>query len=224
VGSAPEPLSNERTAGLRLHLGCGERYLDGYINIDLPPDEHTVLSTPADVHADITTLHYEPGSVDEVRLHHVFEHFDRPTALRLLTQWYGWLREGGTLIIETPDLEESARRFTSRWRRGNRSLLVRHLFGSHEAAWAVHADGWYEEKFRLVLGSLGFGELLFQRSAWQGTHNITVTARKLSPSRPAEELLDSAEDLLRSSLVDDSDSERRLHAAWVRTLRKTEDP
>ena len=26
----------------RLHLGCGTRYLDGYVNIDYPPSEHTV--------------------------------------------------------------------------------------------------------------------------------------------------------------------------------------
>ena len=81
---------------IRLHLGCGEKYLEGYVNIDYPPDEHSVqVSSPADVYADITELSYEPGSVAEVRLHHVFEHFDRVTALSLLIDWYAWLEEGG---------------------------------------------------------------------------------------------------------------------------------
>lgn len=206
---------------MRLHLGCGERYLRGYVNIDFPPGEHTLqTASPADVHADITRLAYPAGSVDEIRLHHVFEHFDRPTALRLLIDWYEWLKEGGALIVETPDLEECARRFSSRRRRRERFLVVRHLFGSHEARWAVHADGWYEEKFRLVLGSLGFGELSFERSSWRGTHNITVSARKIAPIRSTEQLLTTAEDLLRLSLVDDSDSERRLHEVWTRAVRE----
>ena len=96
----------------RLHLGCGERYLEGYVNIDYPLDQHSVqISSPADLHADITELSYEPATVAEVRLHHVFEHFDRVTALRLLIDWYAWLEEGGLLLIETPDFEASVRRF-----------------------------------------------------------------------------------------------------------------
>src|SRR5688572_678533 len=118
-------------APLRLHLGCGEQYLDGYVNIDFPPSEHSVqLSSPADELADITRLTYARGSVDEVRLHHVFEHFDRPTALRLLIDWRLWLADGGRLTIETPDFEACARAFTRRLRIRRRGVLARHVFGS----------------------------------------------------------------------------------------------
>src|SRR5579859_5581695 len=85
---------------IRLHLGCGERYLEGYVNVDFPPDTQALMDTSkADMHADLTKLEYEPDSVQEVRLHHVFEHFDRPTALRLLLDWYDWLIPGGLLTI-----------------------------------------------------------------------------------------------------------------------------
>ena len=97
--------------GLKLHLGCGERYLSGYVNIDLPTTEHSVQTrTKVDVEADITTLRYESGSIAEIRLHHVLEHFARPTALRLLMQWYDWLVEGGVLVLETPDFERTIRK------------------------------------------------------------------------------------------------------------------
>src|SRR4051812_1479624 len=123
---------------LRLHLGCGERHLDGYVNIDYPPSEHTVqTATAADELADITRLEYPAGSVAEIRLHHVFEHFDRPTALRLLADWRGWLAPGGELTIETPDFERCARAFARRTTtEKRREVLLRHMFGSHEAAWA----------------------------------------------------------------------------------------
>lgn len=212
---------NTPKSGLpRLHLGCGERYLDGYVNIDLPSEHHTVLATAPDQLADISTLSYPPESVAEVRLHHVFEHFDRPTALRLLIDWHEWLTPGGKLMIETPDFERAAQAFVRRVGRGDRGAILRHVFGSHEAAWAVHWDGWYADRYRRTLEGLGFGTLHIERAKWHGTHNITVTATRLGSTRTREGQLAVASDLLRESLVDESDSERRLLAEWTRRLRQ----
>jgi hypothetical protein len=206
---------------MRLHLGCGERYLEGYVNIDYPADQHSVqVSSPADLHADITKLSYDPGSIAEVRLHHVFEHFDRVTALRLLVDWHGWLREGGLLVIETPDFEAAARRFGRRRFRGRRGTIVRHVFGSQEAGWAFHADGWYDEKFREVLGALGYAVVRAERESWRDTDNITVTASKPPPPWPSrDELVERAGEILERSLVDRSPSELRLHETWMQQLR-----
>jgi hypothetical protein len=210
---------------LRLHLGCGERYLEGYVNIDYPLTEHSVqVTSPADVHADITRLSYEEASVAEVRLHHVFEHFDRVTALRLLIDWYGWLEESGILVIETPDFEASARRFLRRRSRRHRGAIVRHLFGSQEADWAFHADGWYKEKFREVLEALGYELVRAERASWRATDNITVTARKPAAPWPTrEELTERAPAILKRSMIDDSPSETRLHEIWLRSLREPGD-
>ena len=218
---------------LKLHLGCGERYLEGYVNIDFPATEHSVQTAMRpDVLADIRQLDYPAQSVSEVRLHHVFEHFDRATALRLLIDWRTWLSPGGTLIIETPDFERSATAFLLAARLGalgrgplrrivgrRRGTQLRHVFGSHEAAWAVHWDGWHKARYERTLGRLSYDSLAFKRERWRGTHNITVTARVSAPAPPRETLLSAAEDLLRDSLVDDSESERRQHAHWVSILR-----
>jgi hypothetical protein len=197
---------------LRLHLGCGEVYLPGYVNIDLPP------ALRADLAADVTALRYEPESVAEIRLHHVFEHFTRGTALRLLLDWYDWLVADGVLTIETPDFERSAREFARRPRVQSRAVLVRHLFGSHEADWAVHRDGWYRDKFAHVLGGLGYADLSFAFGDWKGTFNITVTARKRPPFAERRDRLAAAERVLRESLVDDSPSEQRLLEVWLSEL------
>lgn len=210
--------------GLRLHLGCGGVYLDGYRNIDLPPKEHGVQEgVRPDEYADITQLGYPPGSVEEIRLHHLFEHFDRPTTLRLLIDWYGWLEDGGRLTIETPDFEAAARRFLKRRFRSRRGAVVRHIFGSQEAPWAFHTDGWYEDKFREVLSALGYEVVRFDRASWRDTDNIVVTARKPSPPWPGrDEQLDRAEELLRASLVDDSPTEVTLHRVWTDSLRRSQ--
>jgi glycosyltransferase involved in cell wall biosynthesis/predicted SAM-dependent methyltransferase len=217
----PEALTTSNDPeSLRLHLGCGDRYLEGYVNIDLPASSHSVQSgrTP-DIHADITRLQYADGTVDEIRLHHVFEHFDRPTALRLLIQWHLWLRPGGKLIIETPDLMGSLSSLLDSSGPDVQFRTLRHLFGSHEAEWAVHKDGWYLEKFKIHMEELGFTLVSVETSEWQGTHNITVTGEKTAPGKSKDDLLRGSERLLRMCLVDDSRSELRMLEVWMHQVR-----
>ena len=211
--------------GVKLHLGCGGVYLEGYRNIDLPVEGHGVQEAiRPDVYADITKLEFAPESVSEIRLHHVFEHFERPTALRLLIDWYRWLEPGGQLVVETPDFARSARTFLWKRSQADQMKILRHLFGSHEARWAVHCDGWYPAKFRWVLGELGYVNVKAKRSAWRGTFNVTVRARKpYGSARSREELLDIGEQLLRQSLIDESATEERMFEVWRATMRQSVD-
>src|SRR6185369_2221030 len=114
---------------MKLHLGCGQRYLDGYINIDFPSSSHSIQETSvADLHADILSLHYPEKSVEEIRSHHVFEHFPRPIACALLAGWYLWLKEGGLLRIEVPDFRRTAQRLLNPFLSfKKRAVAERHL-------------------------------------------------------------------------------------------------
>lgn len=202
--------------GLRLHLGCGGVYLDGYRNVDLPPAQHGIQEgIRPDEYADITRLDYPPGSVEEVRLHHVFEHFDRPTAVRLLIDWHDWLHPGGVLHIETPDFKRCAWTFFLRRNPQERLKLLRHMFGSHEAGWAVHRDGWYDRKFRLFLETLGYERVKFTRSHWRGIYSITAIAHRSAEPLSRELLMARAEGLLRLSLIDDSQTEQDILKVWM---------
>jgi len=166
---------------VRLHLGCGQNHFDGYVNIDYSPAEHTVQAKiGADVFADIAYLNFPENSVDEIRSHHVFEHFDRGAALGLLCKWHRWLKVGGKLIIETPDFDGCVRFYMNpRNSYTKKQAVIRHLFGSHEARWAVHCDGWYKEKFERVLNTLGFRDISSRLYHYATVlYNITVTAYK----------------------------------------------
>jgi len=85
---------------LRLHLGCGSQRFEGYVQIDLPSPEALVS---IDAFGDAVKLKMGARSIDEIRLHHLFEHFDRSTAMALLIRWTLALKIGGQLVIETPD-------------------------------------------------------------------------------------------------------------------------
>ena len=141
---------------MKLHIGCGEKYLDGYVNIDYPQAEHSVMKVRADIYHDIRTLSYPNDSVEEIRSHHLFEHFMRADAIALLLKWRRWLKPGGALVIETPDFLNCAAAYASALTQKRRMELGRHMLGSQEAAWAIHYDFWDAPKFKYVLKECGF--------------------------------------------------------------------
>ncbi len=153
---------------MKVHLGCGNKYLEGYLNIDLPPSEHTVMDVKADMYADIRTLEFPENSVDEIRLHHLFEHFNRAESLKLLVRWRTWLKVGGILHIQTPDFYTCALLYIFASRH-YKFQLGRHIFGSQEAAWANHLDFWDKKKYKFVLGNLGF-DIVKIRKYWNSFH------------------------------------------------------
>jgi predicted SAM-dependent methyltransferase len=53
---------------LKLHLGCGRKLLDGYVNID------KYVVGEGIINLDILDLPYEESSVTEIVAEHVLEH------------------------------------------------------------------------------------------------------------------------------------------------------
>ena len=218
--------------GKRLHLGCGMKYFDGYINIDYPRSEQTVQSKLiADHYVDIVKLQYPTDSIDEIRLHHVFEHFPRQIALALLCRWTDWLKPGGLLRIETPDVMASAWKLVSPFTSSDtQQQVVRHLFGSHEAAWAAHWDGWYKKRFALTLSALGFGNLRFIRNRWGALRNIEVLGYRGKQIYTLSDYEKIAAGLLKKSQVTYTkarfmnriaESEREMLEIWMREWKST---
>ena len=89
-------------------------------------------SSRPDVEADIVSLDAPDPTIADVRLHHVFEHFERAVALALLVRWFEWLEPGGVLTVETPDFERCVDDFTHRTP-DEQALILRDVFGSQEA-------------------------------------------------------------------------------------------
>ncbi len=203
---------------LRLHLGCGGQHLEGYINIDYPQSEHNLVQVKADFYADIKSLDFPLESVDEIRLNHVFEHFNRVTALAMMIKWHKWLKIGGRLHIETPDLIGSAKTLVSNTSWKTKMGVVRHLAGDQAADWGYHIDHWFPERFEHTLEALGFGEVQTLSSSWSKEpylSNVKVVAMK-SKSFSLQEQLKAAEELLWESTV--ALEERPTWEIWKKQL------
>lgn len=204
---------------LRLHLGCGENHLDGYINVDYPPDRHAVMTPRADIFADIKQLHFPDNCLDEIRLHHVFEHFNRVEALGLLIRWHRWLRVGGVLHIETPDLAGSAKTILDTVPFKQKCAAVRHLAGDQTETWAYHVDHWFPERFHATFTHMGFGEPKLRTGTWNKPPflaNVTAIGVKTT-DLPTVKLLQAADELLWLSTV--ATSELPTYEVWKRQLR-----
>jgi predicted SAM-dependent methyltransferase len=157
---------------MKLEIGCGVRHHKGYKTIDIEP-----YANP-DYLGDFRTMTFE--NIDEIRSHHLLEHFDRFEAWDVLKLWASWLKKGGVLLIETPDLEGICEEFLKRKHPRNRYWLSRHLYGSQEKEWAFHKDAWWEDKFKAILPKCGFKVTDINKSASRVyLSNLTVRAIKL---------------------------------------------
>ncbi len=201
---------------MKLHLGCGQKYMEGYVNIDYPSSEHTVQkSSVADEFHDIRKLNYAADTIDEVRLHHVFEHFERFNACAYLASWNSWLKMGGKIHIEVPDFETTIKKNFNLINKSKfEGVGLRHIFGSQEASWAVHYEGYSESKLKTLVALFGFGNIKIIKSDYKRTFNIEVIAEKIK-TLSKEESLKAATTYLSSYMVDDSDTEKTMLHVWL---------
>lgn len=100
LGDDPPVYVNLRTSGLRLHIGCGDVNIQGWINIDARSAPHVHLTTDS-----LTLDSFSDGSIDEIYLCHVLEHFSRFEVKDLMKTFHNKLAPGGLLRISVPSFE-----------------------------------------------------------------------------------------------------------------------
>ena len=83
---------------MKLHLGCGKRYIEGFTHIDLAKYDHIDFEIPVDK-LDI----FSNNSIDEIYASHVIEYFDRDKVKIVLEEWYRVLKPGGLLRLAVPN-------------------------------------------------------------------------------------------------------------------------
>ena len=152
---------------MKLDIGAGKKKHKGYTSIDI--EEY---NNP-DIVGDFRTMKFE--NIEVIRAHHLLEHFGRDDGEDVLKLWASWLQKGGILIVETPDFEMICRNWDK-----NHYWMTRHAYGSQEREWALHKDGWYEEKFRVLMPKYGLEIIDVYRDVCRRyLPNITVRAKKI---------------------------------------------
>ena len=85
---------------MKLHLGCGKKYIPGDFHIDAFDDDHI------DHVCSIDNLEFiEDNSIEVIYSAHVLEHFKRQRLNKVLLEWNRVLVKDGILRIAVPDFE-----------------------------------------------------------------------------------------------------------------------
>jgi predicted SAM-dependent methyltransferase len=148
---------------MKLHLGCNNRYLDGWTNVDIMPGDGVDIVSSAHELTDI-----EDDSVDEILAEHLIEHLTFYEANRALAEWYRVLKPGGKLTVEAPDLFALCQAFVEandyqRFQSNHGSwAIIQHIYGnqtgrsSEEKLSQTHKSGYTWTRLCDMLYGVGF--------------------------------------------------------------------
>lgn len=150
---------------MKLHLGCGKRFIPGFVHIDAIDYPHI------DHVATIDNLSFiGDGSIDLIYNCHVLEHFKRREVVRVLTEWKRVLTPGGILRISVPDF---ARLCEVYQRHGSKlELVIGALFGRQDYLYNIHYNVFDYPTLSRILEEVGFEQV--RRYDWRETEHAEI--------------------------------------------------
>ena len=148
----------------KLHLGCFQKKIHGFINIDIRED------VEPDVVDDVFKLEkFEENSVDLIYVCHVLEHANRAESKRAMKRWCEILKPGGILRVAVPDLEACFEYYMAT---KDFDILNALLYGSQRHPYDFHYTGWDETTLRRDLIEAGFKKAW--RYDWRDTEHFYI--------------------------------------------------
>lgn len=138
--------------GLKLNLGCGDKILPGYTNVDVASSRR---GQAPDVLCDLRSLGpFKDNSADEILSVHVVEHFWRWEVDAVLREWVRVLRPGGLMVLECPNLRAACEAFLA-GQSDQRSMWVFYGDPRWQDPLMVHRWGWTPETLGALMRSVG---------------------------------------------------------------------
>jgi SAM-dependent methyltransferase len=136
---------------MKLHLGCGRKYIPGYVHIDIVPYDHI------DHVSSIDNLSFiESNSVEVIYTCHVLEHFKRKQTKTVLDEWFRVLKPNGTLRLAVPDFESICKVYQEK---KDLNLVIGPLFGNQNYLYNIHYNIFDFSSLSKLLSDVGFSDI-----------------------------------------------------------------
>lgn len=157
-------LAGSAAAAVRLNLGCGDKILPGFVNVDVVPSRR---GQRPDLLCDLRDLSmFDDNSVDEILSVHVVEHFWRWEVEDILREWVRVLKPGAPMVIECPNLQSACEEFLkaleARARPDAEGQLTMWVFYGDpqwQDPYMVHRWGYTPQSLRALLEGVGLTQI-----------------------------------------------------------------
>jgi predicted SAM-dependent methyltransferase len=149
---------------IKLHLGCGNKHIEGYTNID-------VRYIPGvDAVDNIKYLRsYKLASVCTIYASHVLEHFSRWEYKDVLKRWHEILKPGGILRVAVPDFEAIVNYYS---KTGDLNAIRGMMYGGQDYNENFHHWCWDFAHLKKDLVDVGFS--VVERYDWRNTEHSHI--------------------------------------------------
>jgi len=142
---------------MKLHIGCGKKYLKGYKHMDVIGFEHI------DYVCDARNLSMiENESVAEIYACHVLEHVECNEVAAVLREWFRVLKAGGVIRLAVPDFESIMEAYLEH---KDLMLLQGLLYGGQTYDYNFHHIAFDYSMLNGLLVDAGFSDV--KRYNWQ---------------------------------------------------------
>jgi SAM-dependent methyltransferase len=149
---------------VRLNLGCGDKILPGYVNVDVVEAR---AGMKPDVICDLHDLApFADASADEILSVHVVEHFWRWEIRDVMREWARVLKPGGRMIIECPNILSACRtflenpqQFSREDQNGQRTMWVFYGDPKWKDPLMIHRWGYTADSLKELLSEVGLADV-----------------------------------------------------------------
>lgn len=149
---------------MKLHLGCGDKHIDGFINVDARELKGV------DEVDDVKLLSkFSENTIDLIYASHILEHINRLEYNNVLSRWYNLLKDDGILRIAVPDIEKVFEHYNK-----NKDLRILRgfLWGGQSYGFNYHYCGWDFKTLKEDLESVGFKKI--EIYDWRKTEHSNI--------------------------------------------------
>lgn len=141
----------------KLNIGCGSDIKQDYINIDIRNLDGV------DIVSDISSLEFEPESIQEIYCSDFLEHFKKEEAFEILQKFHIWLCKDGILDIRVPDLQAVA---TTIIEQPLFEAMVERIYGGQDYNTNYHYWGWTPQSFEKFIQPLHMTQIHEEFASW----------------------------------------------------------
>lgn len=159
---------------MKLNIGCGTDYRNGFCNID-GSDTLAKVDKVVDISTESLLDHFKAGEVDFILANDIIEHHFHWEAVRILREFYVLLKAGAEAEIRVPDAEH----IIKSWRLSLDQKLTL-LFGGQDVPqgrddemdksrrlfphFFCHKYGWTRDRMQITLKEIGFSDVKTKRA------------------------------------------------------------